>query len=119
MAGLRSAGLLRVAAALALGGCGGVDGARTPPPEPPADKGRVYDDKARMLYVPKEDEEMGHAIARARATVPEFLPRLQHPRAGQSYLSVKVRLGGDQEGEHIWLYDVRLEDGRIAGRLMD
>lgn len=116
MAGLRSTGLLW--AALALGGCGG-EGARTPPPEPPAENGRVYDDKARLLYVPKEDEEMSRAIARARATVPEFLPRLQHPPAGQSYLGVKVRLGNDEEGEHIWLYDVRLEEGRIAGKLVD
>jgi uncharacterized protein YegJ (DUF2314 family) len=114
MARSRSTGLLRVVAALALGGCGD-QGARTPP----AEQGRVYDDKTRMLYVPIADTEMSHAIERARATLPEFLPRLQHPPAGQSYVGVKVRLGGDQEGEHIWLYEVRLEDGRIAGRLVD
>ena len=116
MAGIRSTRPLWIVAALALGGCGN-ERARTPPPEPPAE--RVYDDKARMLYVPKEDEEMSRAIARARATVPELLPRLEHPPAGQSYVGVKVRLGNEQEGEHIWLYDMRLEDGKIAGRLVD
>jgi uncharacterized protein YegJ (DUF2314 family) len=112
MRGLRSTGPIWIVAALALA-CGD---ART---QPPAEGRRTYDEKKRMLYVEAEDREMSHAIAQARATVPEFLPRLQHPPAGQSYVGVKVRLGDGEQGEHIWLYDVRLEDGRIAGRLVD
>jgi uncharacterized protein YegJ (DUF2314 family) len=72
-----------------------------------------------VRYVPREDAAMNAAIARARATLPHFLPRLQNPRAGQSYLGVKVRLGDKSAGEHIWLYEVRYQAGRIVGRLVD
>ncbi len=39
---------------------------------------------------------------------------------GLTYLGVKVRLG-DPDGmtEHIWLYDVTLAEGAIAGKLVD
>lgn len=72
-----------------------------------------------IQHVSAEDRAMNAAIARARATLPEFLPRLQNPPPGQSYLGVKVRLGGQDRGEHIWLYDVRWENGQIVGKLVD
>jgi uncharacterized protein YegJ (DUF2314 family) len=72
-----------------------------------------------IRYVPREDPAMNAAIARARATLPQFLPRLQNPPAGQSYLGVKVRVGDRSTGEHIWLYEVRYQAGRIVGRLVD
>lgn len=72
-----------------------------------------------IRYVPREDPAMNAAIARARATLPQFLPRLQKPPAGQSYLGVKVRVGDRSTGEHIWLYEVRYQGGRIVGRLVD
>ena len=71
-----------------------------------------------IQHVSSADQAMNAAIARARATLPEFLPRLQNPPPGQSYLGVKVRLGGER-GEHIWLYDVRWENGQIVGKLVD
>jgi uncharacterized protein YegJ (DUF2314 family) len=91
--------------------------AQEPPPEPPP--ARKYDEKQNILYVSQEDRQMNAAIARARATVGEFLPRLEHPSKGLSYIGVKARLADAKRGEHIWLYDLRLEDGRIVGRLVD
>ena len=119
MTRLHATGPIWIVVALALGGCSEA-GPRIPPQEPPAEQGRVLDEEKNMLYVPQEDSGMNAAIARARASVPEFLPRLQHPPSGQSYVGVKVRLGEEgEEGEHIWLSDVRLQDGRIVGRLVD
>jgi uncharacterized protein YegJ (DUF2314 family) len=106
--------------ALTLAGCGDRGprtAAREPPPEPaPA---RKFNEQKNILYVTEEDRQMNAAIARARATVGEFLPRLRHPPRGLSYMGVKMRLADTERGEHIWLYDLRLEDGRIAGRLVD
>jgi uncharacterized protein YegJ (DUF2314 family) len=102
-------------ALLAMSACG--DAGRSSAQDPPA---RTVDAAKNIVNVSNEDAEMNAAIDRARATVHDFLPHLQNPPKGQEYLGVKVRLGDDpQRGEHIWLYDVRYDGGRIAGKLMD
>ena len=102
-------------ALLAASACGnaGRSSAQGPPPQTSSGSTPI------VRYVSREDQAMNAAIARARATLPQFLPRLRNPPAGQSYLGVKVRLGGESAGEHIWLYEVRYQGGRIVGRLVD
>ena len=80
--------------------------------------GTVYDAKRQIVGVPKGDEAMDRAISHARSTVRAFLPHLQSPPAGQSYLGVKVAVG-EESAEHIWLYDTRYDAGQIVGRLRD
>jgi uncharacterized protein YegJ (DUF2314 family) len=72
-----------------------------------------------IVNVKDDDAEMNAAIARARATADELAARLRRPPPAQSYLGVKVQLGDEDSGEHIWLYDVRLEGDRIVGRLLE
>ncbi|MFL5381352.1 MAG: DUF2314 domain-containing protein [Longimicrobiaceae bacterium] len=115
MARSRSMGPVWLVSALVLAGCDRLHRLGEARAEPP----REYDEQRRILSVTAEDEQMNAAVARARATVGEFLPRLRHPSRGLSYMGVKVRLADTQKGEHIWLYDLRLENGRIAGRLVD
>lgn len=102
---------------LTMDACGDAGRSSASPPE---QAGREIDAQKNILYVSPEDAAMNAAIDRAQATVHDFLPHLQHPPKGQEYLGVKVRLGDDpKRGEHIWLYDVRYDGGKIVGRLMD
>jgi uncharacterized protein YegJ (DUF2314 family) len=64
------------------------------------------------------DPEMRAAIDSARRTVAVLMARLQAPpRASQTYLSVKVRLGTDSVGEHIWLDGVQVAGTLLRGQL--
>jgi uncharacterized protein YegJ (DUF2314 family) len=72
-----------------------------------------------IVNVTDDDAEMNAAIARARATTDELMARLRRPPPALSYLGVKVQLGDEDAGEHIWLYEVRLEGDRITGRLLE
>lgn len=67
----------------------------------------------------RTDAGMNAAIDSARRGVPVLLRRLQSPAAGQSYLAVKVRLGGEDRGEHIWLDSVRQDGAVLRGRLTE
>ena len=110
-----SRGAVRSLVLLALLAAGGV------PREARAQDGREVSapPASPIVSVRADDAEMNAAIARARATVGELVARLRHPRPAQSYLGVKVRLGNERVGEHVWLYDVHLEGERIVGRLVD
>ncbi|HYD54974.1 MAG TPA: DUF2314 domain-containing protein [Gemmatimonadaceae bacterium] len=64
-----------------------------------------------------DDAGMNEAIAHARSTVGGFVARLDDP-AGIDRQAVKVPLpvvGGGSE--HVWLADVRLEDGLLVGTI--
>jgi uncharacterized protein YegJ (DUF2314 family) len=75
---------------------------------------RRYDSLTYQLTVSAADLEMNRAMSRARATA----DALRHPREGKSYL-VKVRLGGQEQGEHVWADGVRYENGWVVGRLTE
>jgi uncharacterized protein YegJ (DUF2314 family) len=96
--------------------CAGVVGACAQPGKKAQSSGS---DAVPIVRVATDDEAMNHAIDRARATSGELLARLRNPPRTQSYLGVKVRVGGADGAEHIWLYDVRLEGEQIVGRLLD
>ncbi|HEX6747146.1 MAG TPA: DUF2314 domain-containing protein [Longimicrobium sp.] len=102
-----------LALSAALVACGGTEGTAQP------EKRATAAASGPIVDVTQDDAEMNAAIARARATSGELLARLRQPPSGMSYLGVKVQVGDDRRGEHIWLYGVRLEGERIAGRLLD
>lgn len=61
-----------------------------------------------------QDEQMNAAIAEAQRTLPHFLETLADPPEGVGAFRFKFPLGGD---EHIWVNDVRLENGFLHGTL--
>jgi len=80
------------------------------PTIPPGEEGN-------LRQVAAEDPEMQKAIATAQRTSPEFKQRLAKATSDE-FCSVKVRLKGkDDTYEHIWLEDVKVENGRIKGVL--
>ena len=67
------------------------------------------------MSVQAQDAEMNRAMTKARETIGDFLKRLDHPPASQTYLSLKVRLEEDDVVEHIWLNTVSHSNGWFAG----
>lgn len=67
---------------------------------------------------PTEDERMEAAVAEARSRVDEFLAALNAGDAERyPQLAVKVAVAEDEVIEHLWLKDVRYEDGHFIGKL--
>ena len=71
----------------------------------------------RVVRVDADDPEMNAAIQSARATLPEFLRRLQSPPKSQEAVSLKVRLTEGDQVEHVWLSDVQLDGTDFVGRI--
>ena len=107
----RSLGILALSAALLACGTGDAKAQDAKKGASPA-TGIIVD-------VTASDAEMNAAIARAHATTDELLARLRHPSPAQTYLGVKVQFANERAGEHIWLYEVRLDGDHIVGRLLD
>lgn len=60
------------------------------------------------------DAQMNAAIAKAQATMPEFLERLDNPPAGATHFVFKFPLEGY---EHIWVGAVKRDGDYLTGRL--
>jgi uncharacterized protein YegJ (DUF2314 family) len=75
------------------------------------------------LNVRTDDAAVNAAKDQGRATVDQFLARLQNPAASESDFSVKYDLthqGGRGDGaELIWASDLHYVDGKLSGRLAD
>lgn len=114
---LMAARVCALAAALAaVSACG--DAGRVPAQG--SEPARSFDEEAGILRVSTGDEAMNVAIDRARATVPQFVARLEDAPPGLTYLGAKVRVGDPAGmGEHIWLDDVTYTDGMIVGKLVN
>lgn len=68
-----------------------------------------------IVTVRSEDEEMEHAIARARASLPAAIERFI---AGElQAFSVKVRVSDGQNNEHFWLSDPKYNNGKFVGTI--
>ena len=65
--------------------------------------------------VDANDEEMNAAIEQARATVGEFVHRLQNPRPKDGDFSVKKKIDEGERSEHFWLKDISHADGVFTG----
>jgi len=71
----------------------------------------------RMVDVAGDDSAMNAAIAKAQATISEFVRRLEQPPASQTDIGLKVRLSDGHEIEHVWLVDVHHTGERVWGRI--
>lgn len=65
------------------------------------------------------DPEMEAAIAKARASLPDFWAATGKPAAGVGNFSLKVAIpyGGDGSNEHFWLGDIERKGGRFLGTI--
>ena len=71
--------------------------------------------RAPIAHIAHDDPAMIEAIARARATVPEFIRVLQSPTAGCRDFAIKALFPDLQE--HMWVSDPRYADGAFTGAL--
>ncbi len=64
-----------------------------------------------------DDPELAAATGRARSTLGEFISALSDPRPGQVYFSIKAPFTEGEHTEHMWLDDVRYEQGVFLGKV--
>ena len=82
------------------------------------------------INVPVGDSAMVAAFAKARASLDDFLAKLEHPPAGTSRYSVKIGLKdgpalggfsisrpGDGDNEFFWIIDLRPSASGFSGRI--
>ena len=91
-----------MAAALALGAAQKPDETREP----------VYE-------VAADDAEMNAAIARGRASLPEFYGRLARPRAGDSDFMVKFDIDPTDHAEYVWAINLDRSATPMTGELIN
>ena len=70
---------------------------------------------APTAQIANDDPAMIEAIARARATAPDFTRMLQAPASGCRDFSIKALFPDLQE--HMWVSDLRYADGVFTGNL--
>jgi uncharacterized protein YegJ (DUF2314 family) len=70
-----------------------------------------------VISVSADDAEMNAAIAKARATLPDFWKAFDHPSSGDSDFALKVRIADGDAVEHFWLVDLERADGKVFGTL--
>ncbi|MFC0180531.1 YegJ family protein [Thorsellia kenyensis] len=72
-----------------------------------------------VIEVETDDEEMNQAIRNARASIDEFFRALEDPAAEVESFGMKVLIVNPQtnEGEHIWLSDIKKVDNQIEGSI--
>lgn len=94
-----------------------------PEAELPADKPAVVPapppTRDAVVNIESADTEMASAIAKARASLPEFWTKLEMPGAGESDFSLKVAIQGKSPAqiEHFWLTNIARKDGKITGTI--
>ncbi len=72
---------------------------------------------ASVYDISTGDPSMNAAIAEARRTAPEFVDRLPELQGTGATVSVKIPVSEDGKVEHIWLANLRYENGQIKGTL--
>jgi uncharacterized protein YegJ (DUF2314 family) len=70
-----------------------------------------------ITSVEENDPEMNAAIARARAELPTFWQKLEHPGPGESDFALKVKITDSHGVEHFWLTDLQGKDGKLTGTI--
>ena len=87
-----------------------------PEAKPPVVAGTSRDP---VVNIETADGEMAGAMAKARASLPEFWTKLEQPGSGESDFSLKVAIEGRNaaEVEHFWLTGISRKDGRITGTI--
>jgi uncharacterized protein YegJ (DUF2314 family) len=70
-----------------------------------------------VVELPDDDPGMAAARAEALATLPEFLRRFSAPGADLSSAAIKAPLVVGGGTEHVWVNDLRYENGDFLGTL--
>ncbi len=75
------------------------------------------DGDSSVHMVSAEDPEMNAAMEEARETVGELVEQLPALQSAGAQVSIKVPVSEGDKTEHIWLANLRYEDGMIHGNL--
>jgi uncharacterized protein YegJ (DUF2314 family) len=67
--------------------------------------------------VAEDDSEMNAAIAKARASLPSFWQKFEHPGKGETDFALKVAIKDSNGTEHFWLVNLERKDGKIMGTI--
>jgi uncharacterized protein YegJ (DUF2314 family) len=70
-----------------------------------------------VTSVAEDDSEMNAAIAKARASLPSFWQKFDHPGPGETDFALKVAIKDSNGTEHFWLVDLERKDGNITGTI--
>jgi uncharacterized protein YegJ (DUF2314 family) len=70
-----------------------------------------------IAYLPDDHPEMSAAIAKARATLPEFRRLLAAPEPGMSDFGIKARFKTPDGGEHCWIGELQASGSGFVGKL--
>lgn len=65
----------------------------------------------------RDDPEKIAATEEARRTLPQFWKAFENPAPDECDFALKFNLTPEKDAEFIWAYDLKLEDGRIYGKL--
>lgn len=109
-AGRSRAGLLRrpfavgVVALAGLGACGRLDVTQR-------------EGGADVYHVEADDPEMNRAMEAARASIADFVARLEHPPKTQTRVLLKVRVQEGDVVEHLWLENIRRSGEDFSGEI--
>ena len=68
-------------------------------------------------WVDPGDPEIAAAEMQAKASLPDFLRRLERPEPDETEFMLKFRLRSGGEVEQIWAEEITKRDGRLYGRL--
>lgn len=79
----------------------------------------TFGQQDRAIAVPNADLEMQAAIAKARASLPQFWAALAHPRPAETRFALKVAVTDHNRTEHLWLNQIVRIDDRIVGTVAD
>ena len=78
--------------------------------------GGCSSDRDQVTSVDADDPEMTAAIAKARAELPKFWEKFEHPEHGESDFALKVRITDSNGAEHFWVSELEPgKDGKITG----
>lgn len=70
-----------------------------------------------IAHVPDDDPEMAEAIAKARATLPEFRRLMAAANPAQSAFTVKAKFPTSSGGEHCWIEKLEPRGSGFVGQL--
>lgn len=74
-------------------------------------------DHNEIVRVPNQDPEMAAAIAKAQATLDDFLTLWRAQPNGASDYKLKVRIRDEENSEHFWVQPFRPLNGGFEGSL--
>ncbi len=73
-----------------------------------------------IIQVNQPTPELQRAIDKARAALPDFVVRLQTPKATDKAFAIQTRvIGVNGQAEHIWINNLKFKDGRFSGTLAE